>query len=127
MNYLLTFDNEVYELMGCINESIFEFEKKKVSPTTANSTESTLNQNTLQVMLSTHDDPKNAGSRQSQKSNDTSTICAEMNNVDLKKISPTMIKHFRINYGLNLTEIKNNFRFLLRLATELSQCTELMC
>lgn len=43
MKYLLNFDNDVNELMGKINETIFEVEKKKQSSTTANSTESTLN------------------------------------------------------------------------------------
>ena len=47
MKYLLKFDNDVNELMAGINESIYETEKKKVSATTANSTESTINQNTL--------------------------------------------------------------------------------
>jgi hypothetical protein len=64
MKYLLNFDNDVNELMGCVNDSIFEFEKKKISATTgANSTESTLNQNTMQMMLSTHDEKLNAGAK----------------------------------------------------------------
>jgi hypothetical protein len=87
MKYLLNFDNDVHELMGSINES-FEFEKKKQPSTTANSTESTLNQNTLQLMLSTHDDPKNAASKQSQKLTENSILSPEMNKIDLSKISP---------------------------------------
>ena len=50
-----------------------------------------------------------------------------MSNVDLSKISPKMLKHFKVDYGLNLTDIEDNFQFLLRLATELSQCSELLC
>ena len=43
MRYVLTFDNDVHELMNAINQNMFEFEKKKGPATSASSTESTIN------------------------------------------------------------------------------------
>ena len=50
-----------------------------------------------------------------------------MSHVDIDKAHPTMLKLFKANYGLDLADIKDNFKFLLRLAMQLSYCTELLC
>lgn len=65
-----------------------------------------------------------------QKTGSTSAESAFQNDptqVNLSKLSKENINRFNKQYGINLMDVKNGFGFLLRLAIELSHCTELLC